>query len=205
MKGDENFVMKVVRRRGRGGYAMFAFAGLRGRLGKLVQPFEFVNSTNKWLKHIDRYFVKGFGWMANGVPTVGNSPREVAEEISRTCNARRYKSVVFVGNSAGGYAALLMASLVQINGSVSCVAFQPRTFGPQVPIDIKKVLRDRVSYYLHVNMTMKHKPKTHSHHPCHCKRLRKYSTVKLIKHKEWDLKKYRNTGMRKAICKFEGH
>lgn len=201
MKGNTKFVLTEKPRR-RGNCAMFAFTGLAGGFGPMGQPFEFVNSTNKWMKNIDRYFVKGFGWMKKGVPTVGNSAYKVAKEISKTCNKRGYKSVVFLGNSAGGYAALLMASLVRISGRVSCVAFQPRTSGPEVPIDIKKVLRDDVSYYLHVNLTARGQPRTNSHHPAHCRRLRKHRTVKLIKHRVWDLKKYRGEGMKNAICKF---
>ena len=91
---------------------IIAISGLRGRnfvYGKTGDQFEFVKTLEKWFPETDRVFIKGAGWWREGIP--GHGGFEKSLEFLDSC-VEGYKHVTLTGGSAGGYAAILLASLL---------------------------------------------------------------------------------------------
>lgn len=64
-------------------------------------------------------------WHQNGLPGVGGDVYGIGEYIERKIEQTKAREIYFVGNSMGGYAAILFASMV---GRGTATAFAPQTF-----------------------------------------------------------------------------
>jgi hypothetical protein len=116
------------------GPVLVAFGGLHKRSGMGMPPFEFfgllkdVDCGKVFVRDLDQVFYQG------GVRGLGASIPDAAASL-RTLLAGR-SPVAFVGNSAGGFAALLFGALVGVD---RVVAFAPETF---VSRPLRYVYRD---------------------------------------------------------------
>lgn len=101
-----------------------AFGGIAGRLGG-IEAFEFMGTLARLdTKHA---FVRDaeMSWYQRGVKGVGTDVDSVATALSRLLDVACPERVVFIGSSAGGYAAILFATLVEVD---EVLAFGPQTF-----------------------------------------------------------------------------
>jgi len=103
--------------------AIFAFGGCALLMGG-IQPFEFVGTISKNFPDIDTYFFidKNQCWYHKGLQGINESVDEMSEYLGEKMS--KYEKTIFIGNSAGGYASLLYASL--LNADV-CLSFVPQT------------------------------------------------------------------------------
>jgi hypothetical protein len=101
----------------------FIFGGIAAGMG--MPPFEFYNSS-RILEH-NKIFFRDFSqsWYQNGLPNIGGDVFEVSEYIAAKIKSLKPRHVCFVGNSMGGYAAILFALLA---GTGTSIAFAPQTF-----------------------------------------------------------------------------
>lgn len=101
---------------------LVAFAGVIGMMGMPV--FEFFNITAGL--EINRVFVRDPTclWYQHGVPSLGADVPSAAAGIRATIEAATPSRIVTVGNSGGGYAALLFGTLMQVD---EVLAFSPQT------------------------------------------------------------------------------
>jgi hypothetical protein len=101
----------------------FFFGGISGSLG--IPPFEFLQSTGA-LK-CSRVFLRDFSqsWYQLGLPGVGENVDIVCDYIKKIIYTKSPSEIYFIGNSMGGYAALLFGALMGV-GNV--IAFSPQTF-----------------------------------------------------------------------------
>lgn len=94
--------------------------------GIAMPPFEFYNSS----KIIDenKIFVRDFDqcWYQNGLPGISKDVRSTAWQIQTKIKEIAPQKTFFVGNSMGGYAAIMFAHLVDNVDQV--IAFAPQTF-----------------------------------------------------------------------------
>lgn len=99
------------------------FGGISAGLGMV--PFEFYKTAK--IVDENKIFFRDFSqsWYQNGLPGVGGNVFEVASYIRETIYGLQPEEIYFVGNSMGGFAALLFASLV---GKGKAVAFAPQSF-----------------------------------------------------------------------------
>ena len=101
---------------------LVAFGGLGGHMG--LPPFEFFRITQ------DLSVKKGYirdiagAWYHHGVDGLGDTIDAVAAHLRVLIDESGARHVVFAGNSAGGYAALLFGALVGVNQVMS---FAPQT------------------------------------------------------------------------------
>lgn len=99
------------------------FGGILASIG--MPPFEFYNSS----KIIDQHkiFVRDFSqsWYQNGLPSVSHDIRSTARYLKAQIEVINPEKIYFVGNSMGGYAAILFSNLIDL-GEV--IAFAPQTF-----------------------------------------------------------------------------
>ena len=93
--------------------------------GISIPPFEFYNAS----KIIDenKIFIRDFSqcWYQDGLPNISEDIYSTANYISKEINKLSPEKVFFVGNSMGGYAAILFAALI---GEGEVIAFAPQTF-----------------------------------------------------------------------------
>jgi hypothetical protein len=101
----------------------FFFGGIVA--GIAMPPFEFYNSS-KILEH-SKIFFRDFNqcWYQNGIPDIGGNIHSIKNYIRKQTEAIKPENIYFVGNSMGGYAAILFAALT---GKGEAIAFAPQTF-----------------------------------------------------------------------------
>jgi hypothetical protein len=99
------------------------FAGFRGGFGTLP-VFEFRSTVSGVRAH--KLFFRDLSelWYQRGVPGVGDSPDAIAARNAACRDRWGAKRVVMVGNSSGGYAAILFGLLT---GADEVHAFAPKT------------------------------------------------------------------------------
>lgn len=113
---------------------LVVFGGLNKRLGLGMPPFEFfgllkdVECGKVYIRDLDQVFYQ------RGVRGLGDSIPAVASQLRELLAGR--SNVSFVGNSSGGFAALMFGALVGVN---RVVAFAPQTF---VSRSLRFVYRD---------------------------------------------------------------
>lgn len=108
----------------RGSPAMLIFfAGIGGGFGGLP-AFEFRHTVAG--VRTNQVFLRDPSglWYLAGIPGAGSSADDVASYLRAECARRGAKRVVTVGNSAGGYAAILFGLLI---GANEVHAFSPKT------------------------------------------------------------------------------
>lgn len=99
------------------------FAGMD--LRKNSYNFEFVKATAQIPIH--KIFLRDAYnlWYHKGLPGLSSNIDETASFLSRYTQNPKYKKVVLVGNSMGGYAAILFGILLSVN---EVIAFCPKTY-----------------------------------------------------------------------------
>lgn len=102
---------------------LIAFAGLAGKIGMPV--FEFSNLTRGL--DVKRIFVRDprLIWYHHGLPGIGDSIEDIVSHIGMLAAGKGIKKTVVVGNSMGGYAAILFGCLLDAD---EVLAFSPKTF-----------------------------------------------------------------------------
>ncbi len=105
--------------KGGSGTTLMAFGGIRGGLG--IPPYEFFRVTEGL--GVRRIFVRDLDqvWYLRGIRGLGSDPREAADALRRETVGER---VVTTGNSSGGFAAVLLGSLM---GADAVHGFSPQT------------------------------------------------------------------------------
>jgi len=101
---------------------LIAFGGMRGRIG--MPPFEFLRLTGAI--PVKRLFVRDLrqAWYHRGLEGHGPTLQSVADTLQELIDANHVRRLVVTGNSAGGYAALVVGTLLNAD---TVVCFSPQT------------------------------------------------------------------------------
>jgi hypothetical protein len=172
-----------------------SFGGMISKFGGLA-PFEFLNFLTKNYPQVDKHFYidlaqaryhKGIEGMTTNIDeTVSYLQKEI----------QGYKKVVFLGVSAGGYAAILFGSLLHIN---TVIAFIPQTkldsqnplYNPKY-IDLKNIINNVTSYHLYGDLDVT--DINDAHHISHCENIEQFPNVHIVRKHGIDLVRMRNSG-----------
>lgn len=172
------------------------FGGIKQGIGLPI--FEFRNV----LKNVvcDKVFVRDFNqaWYHKGIDSSINNLSVLESCLSDIITSHSYKRVVFLGNSMGGYAAILLGTLLNVN---KVIAFSPQSFIDKInryyykdkrwASQLKKVYlnnKDQRKYYDLKRVLKKSKAKVlidifysvnHNLDKIHSERLRKNKNVRL--------------------------
>lgn len=102
---------------------LVSFGGIKQGLG--IPVFEFFNSIADI--PCDKIFLRDFNqaWYQKGVDAELNHIDKITVYLKETIEKKGYENVCFLGNSMGGYAAILFGTLLNVN---TVIAFAPQTF-----------------------------------------------------------------------------
>ena len=102
---------------------LIAFGGLALKLG--IPMFEFEKVTNG-LKNINKIYLRDHKrlWFHRGLQNIGNSVESILNYLQDYTSHKSTHKVVVIGNSGGGYAALLFGHLLSAD---EVHAFSPKT------------------------------------------------------------------------------
>jgi len=180
-----------------------SFGGIDLYDGKL--EFQFQKTLRQLVPKYDKYFLidKEQCWYHSGISGITSNIPETVEYLRE--KSSKYDNVYFIGNSAGGYAAILFGSLLNVT---KVLAFQPQTDISLVSgvecserldvnyIDIKPYINSVTQYILYGNYNA---PAGNMHHILHCRRISDVSNVSLTRLPEVNLRKMRDEGILKQI------
>jgi len=102
---------------------LVSFGGIQAGLG--VPLFEFFNSIAEI--DCDKVFLRDFNqaWYQMGVDQKAPTPESIISLLQEIISRHSYDRVCFLGNSMGGYAAILFGALLQAD---QIIAFAPQTY-----------------------------------------------------------------------------
>jgi len=159
-----------------------------------IPTFEFSNFLEKHFQDVSTHF-----YIDKYRNTYHRGIRDISKNIDETVDYLKeeitnYDNVIFLGTSAGGYAAILFGSLLNIT---SVVAFIPQTILHRQNIDekyrdISKYINDTTNYYLYGDTRISNIKDVH--HISHCERISGHSNVCVIKKYGLHLKEMRDNG-----------
>ena len=164
-----------------------------------ILPFEFLNYLSSiYTNNYDLYFYidRQQCWYHKGIHNITSNIDETVTYLKDII--KNYEKVIFMGVSAGGYAAILFGSLCNVSNVVS---FVPQTILNE-PINLKyknlkEVINNTTQYLLFGDLYIKNIKKLH--HIYHCNNLQEYKNVKIIKKININLKQLRDNGTIKKI------
>lgn len=99
------------------------FGGLAGAIG--MPPFEFYKASR--ILDYSKLFLRDISqaWYQRGLPSIGNNAHAIGEYLKVKIIESGASEVFFVGNSMGGFAALLFCAMLQQG---EAIVFSPQTF-----------------------------------------------------------------------------
>lgn len=170
-----------------------SFAGNAKKFGG-IERFEFVQFLEKYFPQLNKHFYIDtyINSYHNGIFGISNNIDETVCYLKN--EIEKYKNVIFLGSSAGGYAAILFGSLLNIT---SVIAFIPQTIRrnptniDEKYRDISKYINDSTKYYLYGDLAIS--DINNNHHISHCERISHFPNVIITKKNGINLKEMRNT------------
>ena len=104
-------------------FLLVSFGGIIHGLGLPI--FEFYNSLGNI--NCDKIFFRDFyqAWYLKGVDSNIDGPQKICNFINHEVSKANYTNITFIGNSMGGYAAILFGGLINVD---TVIAFSPQTF-----------------------------------------------------------------------------
>lgn len=172
------------------------FGGMALQFGS-IPPFEFLNYLSSIYKNdcdliffIDHHQC----WYHKGIKDITNSVDETVSYINNIIKYGNYKKIIFMGISAGGYAAILFGSIC--NNIDNVISFIPQTILKH-PINtnysnLKYIINENTEYILYGDKNIENI--NDSHHILHCENLQDFKNIKIIKSEGCNLKKLRDNG-----------
>ncbi len=99
------------------------FGGIVGSIG--MPPFEFYQASK--ILEFSRVFVRDLSqsWYQRGLPGIGSNAADIGGYLNGLIKNSGASEIIFVGNSMGGYAALLFCAMLKTG---KAVVFSPQTF-----------------------------------------------------------------------------
>jgi hypothetical protein len=161
-------------------------------------PFEFLRFLHQYFPQYDKHFYIDIHqqWYHKGINGFSTNIIETQQYLQNII--RNYKNILFVGISAGGYAAILFGSLLKIN---TVIAFIPQTKLRSIEnglemdgayLDLRNFICSTTQYYIYGNPTII--DETNHHHISHCENIADLSNVQFTRIENLDLPKMRDNG-----------
>lgn len=177
------------------------FGGMALLFGGIL-PFEFLNYlssiyTNEYdlIFYIDKHQC----WYHKGIDNITTNIEETVLYLNNIIKDGNYNKVIFMGTSAGGYAAILFGSLCDNVNNV--ISFKPQTILENPTNvkyrDLRNIINETTNYILYGNKSIY--CRNDLHHILHCENIEHFPNVKVIKSDTCDLKQLRDNGFIKQL------
>jgi hypothetical protein len=172
---------------------VLSFSGHGLKFGGVPRP-EFHNFLSKNFPTVDISLLVDYNCRCyhQGLKGITSNVDETAKYIQNIIS--EYQKVVFVGVSAGGYAAILFGSLLKVN---YVIAITPQTklkalFFDDLYRDITNRINSTTNYILVADTSVEHPE--HMHHVSHCERIEHHENVVVLRKNKVDVAKMRDDG-----------
>ena len=180
---------------------IICFGGMALQFGGLL-PFEFLNYLSSvYHDNCDLVFFIDSNqcWYHKGIKNITKNIDETILYINNIIKDKNYKNIIFMGTSAGGYAAILFGSLCNNVGHV--ISFVPQTIIKRPInlnyINLKNVINKQTKYILYGNKNIK--DMNDKHCISQCENIECFTNVKIIKNDGCNLKQLRDDGIIKKM------
>jgi hypothetical protein len=179
---------------------IICFGGLALAFGGIL-PFEFLNYlssiytlTSDLIFYVDTHQC----WYHKGISGITTTIDDTALYLNNIIKNGNYNKVIFMGISAGGYAAILFGSLCNVSHVIS---FIPQTI-LKTPINVqysnlKHIINKNTSYILYGNTSITNMEDYH--HILHCENVKEFKNVNLLEHETCNMKDLRDCGVIKKM------
>ena len=182
-------------------HLIICFGGMALQFGGIL-PFEFLNYlTSLYKNNCDLVFFidKHQCWYHKGIKNITNNIDETISYINNIVECGNYKKVIFMGVSAGGYAAILFGSMCKNINYV--ISFIPRTI-IEKPVNInysnlKNIINENTKYILCGDKSIKNI--NDNHHISQCENIECFANVEVIKMENVILKQLRDSEFIKKL------
>ncbi len=175
---------------------IICFGGMALKFGGML-PFEFLNYLSaNYTNNCDLFFYIDIHqcWYHKGIQGITNNIDETISYLNHIIDSGNYEKVIFMGTSAGGYAAILFGSLC--NNVTSVISFIPQTMLKEAIdsnySDLKNTINKNTKYILYGDTSIHNI--NDIHHISHCENIEYFTNVQVIKNFGCDLKKIRDSG-----------
>lgn len=177
-------------------HLIICFGGMGLKMGT-IPPFEFLNYLNSiYNNKVDLVFYidKEQCWYHKGLKDITKNIKETKRYLKKKIIKNKYKKIIFMGISAGGYAAILFGSLLKI---YYVICFIPRTILKENYYDekyknLKNFINNETKYIVYGDLSVKNI--NGNHHISQCENINCFKNVILIKKKYIDMKELRDNG-----------
>ena len=195
---------------------IISFGGMGRHNGEY--KFDFVTHLTNHNSNCDLIFYKDpiASWYHKGIDGITTNIDETKDYINKKITSGNYEKTIFIGSSAGGYAAILFGSLCNVS---NVIAFIPQTnlhdiitctLLEHTALNLRDILTKNSEYIDLKNIINKHTKYTlfgvHSlvdssdiHCISHCKNISHYKNVVIKARKNPDIRPLRNNGQLKII------
>lgn len=168
-----------------------SFAG-NAKLFGGIPRFEFVQFLKQFDVSKHFYLDEQSDLYHKGLSGITSSIDETVTYLKN--EIKNYKRVLFLGNSGGGYAAILFGSLLEVT---SVIAFVPQTIRHNDVVDEKYrdssiFINNKTKYYIYGDTSIVNP--LDCHHISHCERIAHHPNVFLTKKNGLHLKEMRDNG-----------
>lgn len=162
-----------------------------------IFPFEFLNYlSSQYKNNCDLIFFidPDQCWYHNGIKDITKNIDGTVLYINNICKNGNYKKIIFMGTSAGGYAAILFGSIC--NNITNVISFIPQTIidNPKNSnySNLKNIINKNTKYLLYGDTSIS--DINDLHHISHCENIKCFENVKIIKSDCCNLKNLRDNG-----------
>ena len=178
---------------------IISFGGCALKLGGIL-PFECLKSLTIWFPNANLRFIvdKNHAHYHKGIDGISTTISETKVFLEKIISG--YKKVVFIGISAGGYAAILFGSLLHISYVIS---FVPQTILKNNDIYEKKynnlasVINNSTQYFIYGDTSITNTADLH--HIRHVKNIEQFENVHITYIDRISLPKMRDNGQLEQI------
>ena len=167
---------------------------------RFAESFEFVSFMKKTYNHHDLiFYIDTYNtWYHNGIKGITNTIDKTVIHINKRIKTSKYKKVIFIGVSAGGYASILFGSLCN---ATNVIAYLPQTIITE-PVDIKykdlkNIINKSTLYTIYGDPCIEDITDLHNIH--HCKNITHHDNVKLIEIDNLNVKQLKYDGEIKKL------
>lgn len=182
-------------------FLICCFGGMGMKMGGIL-PFEFLNYLSTYYENLcDLLFYTDEHQCCyhEGIKGISTDIDSTVKHIDQIISHGKYKKIIFMGVSAGGYASILFGSLCK--NVTNVISFVPKTMltKPRDPKYqfLKPFINMHTNYTLVGDNSVLHK--NDNHHISQCDELSAFSNVHVIRKYNVNMKDMRYTGEIKSL------